>query len=586
MGPQTNGRPLRSNLTPGTSPWATRRAQWRALGLTDEDMERPKVAIVNSSSDLAICFSHLDGIVPRLKAAIRQAGGLPFEVRTAAPSDFITSAGHGGRYILPTRDLIVNDIEVAVEGALLDGMVCLASCDKTTPGQLMAAARLDLPTVVVPCGYQTGGRWCDAHIDIEDVFANAGRVPTGELSVEDLAGMADNAITSPGVCAGLGTANSMHMAAEALGMAPPGSSPCRANSDKMWAAVDWAGRRIVELVADDVRPRAVMTPGAFANAVAVMLASSASVNSVKHLQAVADEAECDVDVWGLFASLADDVPLLTDIRPNGDRHVDELDAAGGCAALLSRLSPLLDLDATTVAGRLGDVLATVQVADGEVVRPFDDPLGRDATILVVRGSLAPGGALTKRAVVDTRPMRFSGPAVLFHSREEAIDGLHAGRIRPGDVVVLRGLGPHGGPGMAFASGFIFALEASPLAGTVAVVTDSQLSGLVNKGLVVGEVAPEAAIGGPLALVEAGDTVTIDLDRRAVDLDVPPDVLAGRRTTLPPPPVRTRGWLSIYDRVVGDPARGLSLAGDPTPAGDQGRAGDPTPAGDQGRPATR
>ncbi len=554
-------RALRSNLTPGTSPWATRRAQWRALGLSDEEMERPKVAIVNSSSDLAICFAHLDGIVPRLKAAIRAAGGLPFEVRTAAPSDFITSAGHGGRYILPTRDLIVNDVEVAVEGALLDGMVCLASCDKTTPGQLMAAARLDLPTIVVPCGYQTGGRFCDAHVDIEDVFANAGRVRTGELSIEDLTGMADNAITGPGVCAGLGTANSMHMAAEALGMSPPGSSPCRANSDKMWSAVDWAGRRIVELIRHDVRPRQVMTPGAFRNAVTVMLSSSASVNVVKHLQAVADEAECPVDVWGAFETLADTVPLLTDVRPNGDRHVDELDAAGGCAALLSRLAPLLDLDATTVAGRLGDVLAEVTVADDEVVRPLDRPLGRDATILVVRGSLAPGGALTKRAVVETRPMQHSGPAVLFHSREEAIAGLDAGKIRPGDVVVLRGLGPRGGPGMAFASGFIFALEGSPLAGQVAVVTDSQLSGLVNKGLVVGEVAPEAAVGGPLALVEEGDTISIDLDRRRVDLEVPEDVLARRTPALPAPEAPTRGWLSIYARVVGDPGRGLSLAGE-------------------------
>ena len=559
-------RALRSNLARGTSPWATRRAQWRALGLSDDDMERPKIAVVNSSSELAICFSHLDGIVPRLKEAIRAAGGIAFEVRTAAPSDFITSAGHGGRYILPTRDLIVNDIEVAVEGALLDGMVCLASCDKTAPGQLMAAGRLDIPTIVVPCGYQTGGRYCDAHIDIEDVFLNAGRVRTGELSVDELGAMADQAITSPGVCAGMGTANSMHMAAEALGMAPPGSSPCQANGDKMWAAVDWAGRRIVELVAEGLRPRAVMTPGAFRNAVTAMLASSASVNAVKHLQAIADEAECPVDVWAAFEELADRVPLLTDVRPNGERHVEELDAAGGCAALLAQLAPLLDLDATTVAGRLGDVLATVRVGDDDVVRPLDRPLGTDATILVVRGSLAPGGALTKRAVVDHRPMRFSGPAVIFHSREEAIAALDAGGIHPGQVVVLRGLGPRGGPGMAFASAFIFALEGSGLGAQVAVVTDSQLSGLVNKGLVVGEIAPEAAAGGPLGLVEPGDTITIDLDRRVVDLDVPADVLAGRTPALPLSEPPTRGWLSIYDRVVGSPGRGLSLAAEPGPAG--------------------
>ncbi|MBN1238633.1 MAG: dihydroxy-acid dehydratase, partial [Gammaproteobacteria bacterium] len=203
-------RKLRSNLEPGTALWAGRRAQWRALGLTDEDMKKPKIAIVNSSSELSSCFSHLDGVSLELKKAIREAGGLPFEIRTAAPSDFITSAGRRGAYILPTRDLIANDIEVQVEGALLDGMVCLASCDKTTPGQLMAAGRLNVPTIVVVCGYQQSGVWRGKHVDIEDVFLKSGYVASGRVTLEELAGMADAAVRSPGVCAGMGTANSMH----------------------------------------------------------------------------------------------------------------------------------------------------------------------------------------------------------------------------------------------------------------------------------------------------------------------------------------------------------------------------------------
>ncbi|MGH3489789.1 MAG: dihydroxy-acid dehydratase, partial [Actinopolymorphaceae bacterium] len=316
---------LRSNLAEGSSRWAVRRAQWKALGLSDDDMDKPKIAIVNSSSDLAICFSHLDGIVGPLKEAIRAAGGLPFEVRTAAPADFITSAGRDGRYILPSRDLIANDIEVAVEGALLDGMVCLASCDKTAPGQLMAAARLNIPTIVVCCGYQPSGCYAGRHVDIEEVFLAAGHVACGAMTMADLRGMSDNAIQGPGVCAGMGTANSMHIACEALGMALPGTTPVLANGPAMWEGVRRAGARIVDLVAEGVRPRDILTPEAFENAVTVLLAISGSVNCIKHLQAVAHEARCAVDVPGLVAELADRVPLLCAVRPNGPHVIEDLD---------------------------------------------------------------------------------------------------------------------------------------------------------------------------------------------------------------------------------------------------------------------
>jgi dihydroxy-acid dehydratase len=265
---------LRSNYEPGTSRWATRRAQWLALGLSDEDMLKPKIAIVNTSSQLAICFSHLDEIARRAKRAIELAGGIGFEIRTAAPSDFIHSAGHLGGYILSARDLITNDIEMQVEGAQLDGMICLASCDKTAPGQLMAAARLNIPTIMVACGYQASGSYRGRHCDIEDVFLAAGHVASGRLDASELTEMSANAVLSPGVCAGIGTANTMHLACEALGMALPGSTPVRANSEPMWRAVDDAAARIVELVAEDLRPRDIMTPAAFANAVTAILSVS------------------------------------------------------------------------------------------------------------------------------------------------------------------------------------------------------------------------------------------------------------------------------------------------------------------------
>src|SRR5688572_16562795 len=236
---------LRSNFEPGSPREAVRRAQWKALGLSDADMLKPKIAVVNSSSELAICFSHLDGIARLVKEEIRAAGGLPFEIRTAAPSDFIISAGHAGGYILPSRDLVVNDMEIAVEGAQLDGMICLSSCDKTPPAHMMAAGRFNIPTILVICGYQPSGEYLGTHVDVEDVFMGSVRTTFGKLSQEELRGMADNAIRGPGVCAGMATANSMHVACEAIGMALPGSAPVLANSPRMIDFAKRSGRRIV-----------------------------------------------------------------------------------------------------------------------------------------------------------------------------------------------------------------------------------------------------------------------------------------------------------------------------------------------------
>jgi dihydroxy-acid dehydratase len=558
---------LRSNLQVGSSRWAVRRAQWRALGLTDEDMRKPKIAIVNSSSKLAICFSHLDDIVPPLEEAIRAAGGLPFEVRTAAPSDFITSAGRDGRYILPSRDLIVNDIEVAVEGAQLDGMVCLASCDKTAPGQLMAAARLDIPTIIVGCGYQPSGRYAGEHVDIEEVFLAAGHVAAGRLPLEDLVGMTEDAIRGPGVCAGMGTANSMHIACEALGMALSGTTPVLANSDAMWDGVRRAGTRIVELVTEGVRPRDIMTPAAFANAVTAMLAVSASVNTIKHLQAVAHEAGCDVDVPRLFAELADRVPLVCAVRPNGPHTIEDLESAGGARSVLAQLRELLHLEARTVdGGTLADALAGARATDEEVIRPAGRPFGTRPSIVVLGGSLAPGGAVVKRPVDDRGNRRFTGAAQCYSSRDEALAALAEGKIGPGTVLVVRGLGPVGGPGMALGSAVVFALDGAGLGDSVAVVTDGQMSGLVNTGMVVGEVTPEAALGGPLALVRDGDGITIDVGSHRVDLEVPAEVLDARRADFDPPhDDRDTGWLEIYRRLVSPVPAGAVLTTDRRPA---------------------
>ena len=554
-------RKLRSNFMPGTTPWAMRRAQWSALGLSDEDLEKPKIAIVNSSSQLASCFSHLDQIVAPLKNAIEDAGGVAFEVRTAAPSDAITSAGAAGQYILPSRDLIASDIEVAVEGALLDGMVCLASCDKTTPGQLMAAGRLNIPTIIVGCGYQPSGMFRGEPVDFEDIFRFAGHVNAGRMTVDELGEMSRCAVTGPGVCAGMGTANSMHLAAEALGMAMPGTTPVLALGDKMWSAVAAAGARIVSLVEEGVTPRSILTPAAFANAVTAILSVSGSVNCLKHLQAIAVEAGCDVDVYQLFESLAPQVPLLTDVKPNGNTSITAYDEAGGTLGLLAQLAPLLDLAAPTVGGvTLGEAINSAMV-DPDVIRPVSAPLATHPAIVVMRGSLAPEGAVLKRTVADDAPLVFRGPAKVVHSREEGVAAAKAGRFAAGDVVVLTGLGLRGSPGMGLTSALMFAIDGAGLSTSVAVITDGQMSGLVNGGLVVAEVSPEGASGGPLGLVRDGDMISIDVTARTLDLEVSAAELDARRAALPPLRVPAGcGWLSVYARTVAPLGAGATLGG--------------------------
>ncbi|HWM45279.1 MAG TPA: dihydroxy-acid dehydratase [Xanthobacteraceae bacterium] len=553
-------KPLRSNLKPGTALWAGRRAQWRALGISDADMEKPKIAVVNTSSELASCFTHLDGIAAEVKRCIREAGGLPFEIRTAAPSDFITSAGKYGAYILPTRDLIAADIEVQVDGALLDGMVCLASCDKTLPGQLMAAGRMNVPTIAVICGYQRSGTYKGQHVDIEEVFLKAGYLASGQITLDDLRGMADVAVQGPGVCAGMGTANSMHVVCEALGMTLPGSAPVEANSPKMMAFARASGRRIVEMVHEDLKPRDIITAGSIRNAVMMVLALSGSINCAKHLQAIATEAYVDVDVYDLYAELADKIPLLAAIRPNGEGLIEELEAAGGARGVMKRLEGVLDLDARSVTGgTIRDALAHAPEPDVTVIRTMADPMSRRPSLNIVRGNLLPGGGIVRIGGVEERKMTFEGPARLYHSREEAIAGIEAGEVKKGDVVVLRGLGVIGGPGMAMTSAVVFALDGAGLIEDVAVITEGQLSGLVNKGLVVGEASPEAAAGGPLAFVEPGDRISIDVPRKTVDLLVDEAELARRRQT-----PRTfgaqnlRGWLRTYQHTVQPVHKGAVL----------------------------
>jgi dihydroxy-acid dehydratase len=555
-------KPLRSNFEPGSPRESTRRAQWKALGLSDEDLLKPKIAVVNSSSELAICFSHLDGIAKIVKEEVRAAGGLPFEIRTAAPSDFIIGAGSSGGYILASRDLIVNDMEIAVEGAQLDGMICLSSCDKTPPAHLMAAGRFNIPTIIVIGGYQPSGHYNGKPVDIEDVFLGSVQASYGRLSKDTLREMSNNAIRGPGVCSGMATANSMHVVCEALGMSLPGSAPVLANSPNMIENARRSGRRIVEMVLEDLKPRDILTRGAFHNAVAAVLSVSGSINCIKHLQATAVEAGVDTDIFALFNELGAKVPVLSAVRPNGDDTIEAFEAAGGAHALLKQLAPLLDQSALTVTGRsLGVNIADAVVHNPEVIRPLDRAYSDKQPITVLKGSLAPESAIVKLGLRDSgRKSRFSGPAIVFDNGPEAMAAISRGDVKSGHVLVVRGMGPKGGPAMAGpASAVVFALDAAGLQNEVAFVSDGQLSGLCNKGLTVAEVSPEAAVGGPLSLVESGDRISIDVDRHVLDLEVPAEELLERRRRRGPAVLpESRGYLSIYQRSVQPMSTGAVL----------------------------
>ncbi|PCI54748.1 MAG: dihydroxy-acid dehydratase [Alphaproteobacteria bacterium] len=527
------------------------------MGISNADFDKPKIAIVNSSNQLSVCFQHLDQVSVIVQEAVRSAGGLPFEVRTVAPSDFITSAGKQGRYLMPSRDLLVNDVEVQVEGALLDGMILLASCDKTTPAQLMAAVRLNIPSIVVPCGYQMGSDQTDK-ADIGTVYESVGSLKAGLINIEQLTDLTDRAIRGPGVCAGLATANSMHILSEALGMSLSGSAPIRAASKRQLDMASKAGSAILSLIKNDVRPRLIVTSASIRNALTVAAGLGVSVNCVRHLTAIAIEGECDIDVIAELEALTQ-IPQIAAISPNGKHRIEDLDAAGGCRGVMRRLAKYLDMDVLTVNERtLGELLGESPEPDNQVIRELENPISDVAGLVVLRGNLAPDGAIVKRSAVPKGIKFFKGPSKIFEDEDKAILALESGEIHEGDVIVLRMMGPLGGPGTVFAASFMAALVGAGLGRRVAVVTDGELSGL-NSGITLGQIMPEAAEGGPLAVVQEGDVIEIDLQKMRVNLDLDGDEIKRRlKAWRAPDTEQKRGWLTFYKSLVSPLSKGAVL----------------------------
>jgi len=557
-------RKLRSNYAIGSSFWAVRRAQWRALGLTDEDMAKPKIAIVNTSSELAICFSHLDGVAKAVKEAIRAAGGLPFEIRTAAPSDFVTSAGLKARYLMPTRDLVVNDIEVMVEAHQLDAIVLLGSCDKIVPGMLMAAARLDIPAIFLPGGPMLGGVVFDNRkSDLTTMSEALGMLKNQAINEETYEGLEDICVPTCGSCAFLGTANTMCCLAEAMGMSLPGSALIPAVYADRLRIGEETGKAIVNLAKNGVKAKDIITLESLRNAARVLMAIGGSTNGILHLTAVAAEIGISAEeMMNVYDCTSETTPQVAKVNPASKYDMEDFYKAGGIPQVMQEIKSLLHLECRTVTGAtMGENLEQFRgkfPVNREVIKTMSEPFNALKGLAILKGNLAPDTAVTKPAAIDPSMWTFTGIARVFDSEELAEAAILAGKIKEGDVVVIRYEGPKGGPGMREMYKAMKYIYGMGLAKKTALITDGRFSG-TNNGCFVGHISPEAAEGGPLAVVVDGDTITIDIPGKVLQLHVSEEEIASRlKTWKRPAPKFTKGYLGLYTKLASSAASGAIL----------------------------
>jgi dihydroxy-acid dehydratase len=537
---------------------APARAMLRAIGMTDADWDKPQVGVASSWNEVTPCNMSLDRLAKRCKDGVRIAGGYPIEFVTIAVSDGISMGHEGMRASLVSREVICDSIETMMHAERFDALVTFAGCDKSLPGMLMAAARLDLPAVFLYGGSILPGRLGDRAIDIVSVFEAVGEHAIGALTDDELSLIERNACPTEGSCAGMFTANTMASAAEALGMSLPGSASAPAVDRRRDDLAFASGEAVVRLLELDIRPRQIMTKSAFKNAIAVVMALGGSTNAVLHLLAIAHEARVALELDD-FNDVAARVPHIGDMKPHGRFHMVDVDRVGGLPMVMRELlgAGLIDGDCLTVTGRtIAENLDSLDppAPDGEVVRPLADPIHLTGGIAVLRGSLAPQGGVVKVAGID-QDTRFVGTARVFDGEQSALDAILAGSIEPGTVVVIRYEGPKGGPGMREMLAVTGAMKGAGRGSDCALVTDGRFSGGTH-GYCVGHVAPEAVDGGPIALVADGDRIVIDADKKILDLDVPDSELATRRTmVVTPAPRYTTGVLAKYARLVTGAERG-------------------------------
>jgi dihydroxy-acid dehydratase len=535
---------------------APARAYMKGIGFDDAALQRPTVGIANTWIEAMPCNFHLRGLAEHVKEGVRAAGGTPLEFNSIAISDGITMGTEGMKTSLISREVIADSIELTARGYQFDALVAMSGCDKTIPGCVMAMARLDIPSVMLYGGSIAPGKWRGKDVTIQDVFEAVGAHATGEMSDADLFELEGCASPGAGACGGQFTANTMACAFETMGVSPMGSAMVPAMNGEKGSVAEDAGKLVMRLLEDDLRPSQIITKESIENAIAAICLSGGSTNGVLHLLAVAREAGVELSIDD-FDRISGRTPLLADLKPSGRFVATDLYRAGGVPLLVKRLDEagVLSADALTVNGRpIGDEAAAADEAEGqEVVRPLDDPLKPTGGLAILRGNLAPEGCVVK--VAGTERLQHTGPAKVFESEEAAFEAVDKQAIKPGDVVVIRNEGPAGGPGMREMLHVTAALVGEGLGEEIALLTDGRFSGATH-GLMAGHVAPEAPRGGPIAALRDGDTVSFDVDARRLDVELSDDEIASRVAAYePPPPAYTSGVMAKYARSVSSASEG-------------------------------
>jgi dihydroxy-acid dehydratase len=542
---------------------APHRALLRATGVRDEDMTKPFIAVVNSYVDIIPGHTHLQSFGKRVKDAIRAAGGVPFEFNTIGVDDGIAMGHAGMKFSLPSRELIADCVETMITAHSFDGMVCIPNCDKIVPGMLMAAMRLDVPTIFVSGGPMPAGKTPDGRtIDLISVFEGVGAYKVGKMDEAQLKVLEEYSCPSCGSCSGMFTANSMNCIMEALGIALPYNGSALAETAERIDLAERAARLIFDLIEQDLTARQIVTREAFDDAFALDMAMGGSTNTVLHLLAIAHEAGVDYDLRRI-QEIADRVPHLCKISPASHWHMEDLHRAGGVPAILHELSAdgnTLHPDRPTVSGyTFGENFANAQITDHDVILPRTAPHSASGGLSILFGNLAPEGAVVKAGAVDQSMRQHAGPARIYESQDEAIRGIYNKEVQPGEVVVIRYEGPAGGPGMMEMLSPTSAIMGMGLGDKVALITDGRFSG-GTRGACIGHVSPEAAARGPIAALQPGDIVEIDLDARTLNVRLSDEELASRLAALPPfePSIDSK-WLRRYSRLVTSASTGAVFA---------------------------
>ena len=541
---------------------APARSMLRAVGLTDEDMNKPFIGIANLVSDVTPCNVHLDRIAQKVKIGVRDAGMVPMMFGTITISDGISMGTEGMKASLVTREIIADSIEAVVFGESLDGLLAVAACDKNMPGVMMAMARLNVPSIFVYGGAILPGKYDGKDINIQDMFEAVGAYSRGDLSLKQLIDMEKVACPGEGACAGMFTANTMSSAIEAMGMSIPGASSIPAVDPRNEAVAVKSGEFLIDLIKKDIKPRDIMTKKAFENAITAVLAMGGSTNAVLHLLAMAHEAEVDLNIED-FNTLSEKTPYITNLRPGGKYVMSDVDKAGGVPVILKELlnAGLLHGDVLTITGKtMTENLSEITTKpDNEVIYSHNTPRSSTGGLVILKGNLAPEGAVFK--VAGTKHIKHEGPAKVYNGEREAFNAITSGKVVDGDVVIIRYEGPKGGPGMQEMLAVTGAIMGAGLGDSTMLITDGRFSG-ATRGPSIGHVAPEAAVGGPIAFVENGDIVSMDADTKELILHISDEEFSNRKKDWTAPEINVKNaFLRKYAKLVSSASIGAVTSGD-------------------------